>query len=234
MLLEGVLFNCDIQTVAHAALVSKQFCRVAVSQSLWLRICLTEFKDTDPTQWLSPEGNLPTYRSVYRLLCSYKPLIGLWSLAKAEKGKLLELYWESDSIAGNQLSYEHMRSALFKSALTRIEPLHTVAISSPGLEYGQFRKSCRANPERSSLSKIGPDGQTVPEPLGKKQLVIRKFAPSYSRPPSRAAESAAAVACFGVMPLALSLCSMRCEQALPLTPVIQVYGRLTEALIALT
>ena len=109
MLLEGVLLNCDTRTVAHAALVSKQFCRVAVSQSLWLRICRTEFKDTDPRQWLSPEGNLPNYRSVYRLLCSYKPLIGLWSLSKAEKGKLLELYWESDSIAGNQLLYESMR-----------------------------------------------------------------------------------------------------------------------------
>ena len=109
VLLEGVLLYCDIRTVAHAALVSKQFCRVAVSQSLWLRICREEFKETDPTQWLSPQGNLSTYRSVYRLLLSYKPLVGLWSLSKAEKGKLLELYWENDSIAGNQLVYENMR-----------------------------------------------------------------------------------------------------------------------------
>ncbi len=109
VLLEGVLLYCDIRTVAHAALVSKQFCRVAVSQSLWLRICREEFKETDPTQWLSPQGNLSTYRSVYRLLLSYKPLVGLWSLSKAEKGKLLELYWENDSIAGNQLLYENMR-----------------------------------------------------------------------------------------------------------------------------
>lgn len=111
VLLEGVLLNCDIRTVAHAALVSKQFCRVAVSQSLWLRICREEFKDTDPTQWLDPQGDLSTYRLVYRLLLSYKPLIGLWSLCKAEKGKLLELYWDSDSIAGNQLLYEKMRYA---------------------------------------------------------------------------------------------------------------------------
>ena len=62
---------------------------------------------------------------------------------------------------------------------------------------------CRESPERSSFSRIGPDRQTVPEPLGKRQLVIRKFAPSYARPPSRAAESAAAVACFGVLPSAL-------------------------------
>ncbi|CAL5227398.1 g10353 [Coccomyxa viridis] len=58
----------------------------------------------------------------------------------------------------------------------------------------------RESPGRSSFSRIGPDRQTVPEPLGKRQLVIRKFAPSYARPPSRAAESAAAVACFGSSP----------------------------------
>ena len=109
VLLEGVLLNCDIRTVAHAAMVSKQFCRVAISQSLWLRICREEFKDTDPTQWLSAQGDLSTYMSVYRLLSSYKPVVGLWSLSKGEKGLLIELYWDSDSIAGNQLLYQDMR-----------------------------------------------------------------------------------------------------------------------------
>ena len=70
---------------------------------------------------------------------------------------------------------------------------------------------CRANPERSPFSSIGPDRRMVPEPVGSKQLVIRKFAASHVRPPSRAAESAAAVACFGVsaVPTCRSSCSTR-------------------------
>jgi hypothetical protein len=57
---------------------------------------------------------------------------------------------------------------------------------------------CRESPERNPFSSIGPDRVMVPEPVGSRQLVIRKFAPFHIRPPSRAAESAAAVACFGV------------------------------------
>lgn len=51
---------------------------------------------------------LPTCRSVYQLLSSYQQLVGLWSHSKAEKGSLLELYWDTDCIAGTQLLYEKM------------------------------------------------------------------------------------------------------------------------------
>lgn len=49
-----------------------------------------------------------TFRSVYRLLSSYEPLIGLWRHSKAEQGLLLELFWDTDCIAGTQLLYTAM------------------------------------------------------------------------------------------------------------------------------
>ena len=74
-------------------------------------------------------------------------------------------------------------------------------VTLPGLAWGGHDASgvmCRTPPQKTPFSKIGPNGQVVPEPLGMKQLVIHKFAAPHVRPPSRAAESAAAVACFGV------------------------------------
>ena len=47
-------------------------------------------------------------RSVYRLLSSHEHSIGLWRHSKAEQGLLLELYWDSDCIAGTELLYENM------------------------------------------------------------------------------------------------------------------------------
>ena len=47
-------------------------------------------------------------RSVYRLLSLHERSLGLWRHSKAEQGLLLELYWDSDCIAGTELLYENM------------------------------------------------------------------------------------------------------------------------------
>lgn len=70
VLLERVLYICDIQTIATTAFVCKSLQRVAASESLWLRICQREFDATDPRRWHSPhrveqmhfKHSLTTYR----------------------------------------------------------------------------------------------------------------------------------------------------------------------------
>ncbi len=117
VLLERVLLACDIRTIIGAGLACRALQKASNSDSLWLRICRQEFKDTDPTQWLSSniieptvsQSSLKNYIAVYRLLCQWRPLIGLWRHAKAQAGLLVELYWDTDCIAGTQLLFEDMR-----------------------------------------------------------------------------------------------------------------------------
>ena len=94
-----------------------------------------------------------------------------------------------------------VRALRSTSHLSKALLMRCIIIALLDLAWGGHDASgvmCRTPPQRTPFSKIGPNGQVVPEPLGRKQLVIHKFAAPHVRPPSRAAESAAAVACFGV------------------------------------
>ena len=70
VLLERILYTCDIRTIATAAAVCKALQRVAECESLWLKLCQREFVNTDPTRWHSSprvdhvhsEGRLSDYR----------------------------------------------------------------------------------------------------------------------------------------------------------------------------
>lgn len=129
---EAVLAHLNAAELCQCQLVCKALRTAATADSLWRRLCVQTWPQTDVTAWLSAhsaggfdsdrlgdDATFSTYRQLYPALRRYEAIIGIWREPTGDTTSLHRIRWRRNCIEGSTLLYGVGRGGL-EASLSRV------------------------------------------------------------------------------------------------------------------
>ena len=142
---EAVLANLNAAELCQCQLVCRALRAAATADSLWRRLCVQKWPETDAAAWLSPhstgsfdrddlgdDASFSTYRQLYPALLRYGTFTGIWRQPAGDTISLYRIRWGRSCIEGSRLVYgtepsgtglTDSRTIFGKNSVVRVEHL---------------------------------------------------------------------------------------------------------------
>jgi F-box-like len=142
---EAVLANLNAAELCQCQLVCRALRVAATADSLWRRLCVQKWPETDTAAWLSPhstgsidcdnlgdDASFSNYRQLYPALLRYGTITGIWRQPAGDTISLYRIRWGRSCIEGSRLVYgtepsgtglTDSRTIFGKDSVVRVEHL---------------------------------------------------------------------------------------------------------------